>query len=86
MNNMLPAACQGVIAVTALDQKDGTIDNTNDAATRFTNFLNTDPGASAPATPFKANMTVSAPGMASGMHHQSSCICLQTSAYAAQCH
>jgi hypothetical protein len=64
MNDMMPAACSGVVAVTAIDQQDGSINNTQNAAERFTNFLNLDtsPGASNPPTPFKANMTVAAPG------------------------
>lgn len=64
MNDMMPAACSGVIAVTAIDQQDGAIDNTQNAADRFTNFLNLDTsaGTSNPPTSFKANTTVAAPG------------------------
>ena len=62
LNNMIPAACENVIAVTAMTQGNGTIDTSQDAATWFSNYLNTDVNSPNPPTPFKANLTVSAPG------------------------
>lgn len=63
---MLPAACAGVVAVTAMQQGNGTIDNTQNAAEWFSNFLNLDPNSPSPPTPNKANLTVSAPGKTPG--------------------
>jgi hypothetical protein len=57
----MPGACGGVIAVVALDQKDGSIDNTQSAALRFTNWLDLS-NTNNPPTPFKANLTIAAPG------------------------
>jgi hypothetical protein len=72
LNDMMPAACSGVIAVTAIDQQEGSINNSQDAAVRFTNYLNLDTRADTAnhPTPFQANMTVAAPGggMVMGVH------------------
>lgn len=59
---MYPAACEGVIAVTALRQGNGTVDATQQPAEWFSNFLNLDPNAVAPMAPNKMNFTVCAPG------------------------
>lgn len=58
---MMPAACDGVIAVTAIDQKDGSIE-VDQGTPSWTNFLYLDPQAT-PITDFKANLTIAAPGM-----------------------
>lgn len=63
LNQMLPAACEGVIAVTAMQQGNGTIDTSQKAATWFSNFLNLDTTNNpVPPTFNKQNLTVSAPG------------------------
>jgi hypothetical protein len=58
---MMPSACDGVIAVTAIDQKDGSIDF-NQGTPLWTNYLSLDPKAT-PMTDFKWNLTIAAPGM-----------------------
>jgi hypothetical protein len=60
---MYPAACEGVIAVTALRQGNGTVDVTQEPAKWFSNFLDLSPNAAQPMTFNKPNFTVCAPGM-----------------------
>lgn len=62
MNGMMPAACDGVIAVTAMSQGDGSID-VNQGIPSWTNFLNVDTTNPNSFTEYKYNFTVAAPGM-----------------------
>jgi hypothetical protein len=62
MNGMMPAACDGVIAVTAMNQGNGNID-VNQNITSWTNFLNVDTTNPNSFTEYKYNFTVAAPGM-----------------------
>ena len=65
LNNMMPAACAGVIAVTAIDQDNGTI-NVNQGTPSWTNWLNLDPNSPQLPTAFKDKLTVAAPGGCQG--------------------
>jgi hypothetical protein len=61
LNGMMPAACDGVIAVTAISQGNGSIDY-NQGIPPWTNFLNLDPNSPDGMTDYKYNLTVAAPG------------------------
>lgn len=59
MNEVMPSLCEGVVAVTALNQgTTGAIDDTQEPAS-FSNYL----ALSSPYAPGKRNMTFSAPGV-----------------------
>lgn len=59
-NNALPAACPGILSVTALNQSDGAIDATQQPP-YWSNYLLLQ-GASTPPAENKANFTICAPG------------------------
>jgi hypothetical protein len=61
-NNAMPAACAGVVSVTAIDQGDGSA-GVAQAPAWFSNYLLLQGAGVLPPTDNKANLTVSAPGV-----------------------